>query len=268
MHGSESDFAGSVPAIYDRYMVPLIFRPYAKLAAERVRDLQPRRILETAAGTGVLTEELIAALPEARIFATDLNQPMLDEAVRRLPSSAIVFQQADALALPFEAGSFDFVICQFGAMFFPDKVRANAEARRVLRDGGSYMMLIWNSIDRNLATKVAGRAVANLFPEGRTDFYERVPFSYFQTRKIESDLVAAGFLDIAVETVELPSKAKSARDAAIALIQGTPMRLEIEAGGEGMLITSTKEAELALRQFETVEGFEAPMSAHLVLATK
>lgn len=267
MTGSDSVFAGSIPAMYERYMVPLIFRPYARLAAERARALRPSRILETAAGTGVLTEELHRAFPDAEIVATDLNQAMLDEAADRRLSN-VTFVQADALHLPFQEGRFDLIACQFGAMVFPDKVKANAEARRLLRHGGTYLLLIWDGIERNLATKVAGRAVADLCPENSTAFYERVPFRYADTARIEEDLRAAGFADIEIETVELRSQAACARDAAIALTQGTPMRSEIEKGGEGALDAATDAAEVALRQFEGPVGFDAPMSAHLITATK
>src|SRR5262249_57121665 len=81
-------FAGSIPEIYDRYLVPLIFEPYAIDLAERVAARRPRRVLETAAGTGVLTRAMAARLPDAEIVATDLNQPMLDHAARRLPAGA------------------------------------------------------------------------------------------------------------------------------------------------------------------------------------
>jgi len=136
MSTSDTLFAGSIPAMYDRYMVPLLFRPYAEQTAQRAQALSPMHILETAAGTGVVTEALHGALPTAEIKATDLNPPMLQEAARRVTSPNVRFEQADALDLPFGDGSFDLVVCQFGAMFFPDKVKGHAEARRVLRPSG------------------------------------------------------------------------------------------------------------------------------------
>jgi ubiquinone/menaquinone biosynthesis C-methylase UbiE len=261
-------FAGSIPANYNRYMVPLLFRPYAEVAAERAKALQPARILETAAGTGVLTEALHRALPQAEIVATDLNQPMLGEAARRVIAPNVRFAQADALSLPFEDGSFDLVACQFGVMFFPDKVRGNAEARRVLRDGGTYLLVIWDSVDKNLATKVAGNAVAELFPDAPAAFYERIPFRYHNKPVIESDLLSAEFTDVRIDTVELVSRAASALDAAMGLTQGTPMRTEIESRDPAMLGDATDAATRALQQFEGTDGFAAPMSAHIVIATK
>ena len=268
MTATDTVFAGSIPAIYDQYMVPLIFAPYARLVAERAATFKPRRILETAAGTGIVTEELHRALPEAEIVATDLNAPMLEQAARRLNAANVRFQPADAQALPFRDASFDHVVCQFGLMFFPDKVRANSEARRALRDGGRYMLVIWDRIEHNLATMTAGRAVAGLFPIDAARFYERVPFRYHDVGVIEHDLMAAGFTDIEYETVEMRSHAASARDAAIALVQGTPMRSDIEQIDAAKLGRATDAAEEALRQFEGPDGFDAPMSARLVTAIK
>ena len=268
MRATDIQFAGSIPELYDRYMVPLLFRPYAELVAERVAAFQPKRILETAAGTGVVTDALHRAVPDAEIVATDLNPPMLEEAARRVGSGNVRFQAADALDLPFADASFDLVVCQFGVMFFPNKVRGNSEALRVLVPGGRYLLVIWDSVDRNLATKAAGRAVADLFPDDPTAFYNRIPFRYFDIDEIKSDLRSAGFTDIAVDTVELRSRAPSAREAAIALTQATPMRNEIEQHGAHALAASTDAAEAALRQFEGSDGFDAPMSAHIVTATK
>jgi ubiquinone/menaquinone biosynthesis C-methylase UbiE len=268
MTATDTLFAGSIPAIYDQYMVPLVFAPYARLVAKRAAAFRPNRILETAAGTGVVTEELHRALPDAEIVATDLNQPMLEQAARRLGAAKVHFQPADAQSLPFPDNSFDLVVCQFGIMFFPDKVRANSEARRVLRDGGRYMLVIWDRIERNLATMAAGQAIAGLFPMEAVRFFERVPFRYHDVGVIEQDLLAAGFTDVEFETVELPSRAACARHAAIGLVQGTPVRSDIEQIDAGMLDTATEAAAKALLQFEGPDGFDAPMSARLVTAIK
>ena len=265
---TDTVFAGSIPAIYDRYMVPLLFGPYAEAAALRAKALAPLRILETAAGTGVLTEALSRALPDSQILATDLNQPMLDRAAIRASGPNVSFRQADALELPFEDESFDLVVCQFGVMFFPDKVKGNAEARRLLRDGGAYLLVIWDRVDLNLATNVAGKALAELFPDDTAAFYERLPFRYHDTAVIREHLLSAGFGKVEIETVELRSRAASARDVAIALTQGSPMRSEIEKRGPDALARATDAAEEALRQFEGPEGFDAPMSAHIVTAIR
>lgn len=268
MASQDAVFSGSIPAIYDRFMVPLIFAPYAEEVALRARSIMPGHVLETAAGTGIVTEALHRALPDAEIIATDLNGPMLEVAARRVGSEKVSFEVADAQDLRFADASFGLVVCQFGIMFFPDKVRGNAEARRVLRDGGRYLLVIWDHIERNLATAAAGRAVAELIPGEAGRFYERVPFRYHDLAEIEADLRSVGFADISIETVSKESRAASAREAAIALVQGTPMRADIEQIDPALLGPATDAAAQALAQFEGPKGFSAPMSAHIVIAIR
>jgi SAM-dependent methyltransferase len=264
----ELRFSGSVPEKYDGLMVPLIFRPYAEVLARRARELAPRRILETAAGTGVLTEALCGALPEAEIVATDLNQPMLDVASRRLGEGRVRFQQADALDLPFDDGAFDLVACQFGSMFFPDKVGGHAEARRVLANGGHYLLAIWDGIDRNALTNVAQQVLIDLFPDDPPLFMREGPFGYSDPDRIERDLHEAGFPTVEIETVEARSRSPSAADAANALCYGTPMGTELEDREPGSLERASKAVEQELRRFEGPDGIDAPMAAHVVVATK
>jgi SAM-dependent methyltransferase len=258
--GSDTVFAGSIPALYDRLLGPLLFEPYARDLAARATALQPRHILETAAGTGIVTAALLEATPEAQIVATDLNQAMLDVAAGTILSERVAFQQADAQALPFADASFDLVVCQFGVMFFPDRIAAFSEARRVLKPGGRFLFNAWDRIDRNPVTAAAAGAVAALFPDDPPSFFERVPFSCHDTVRIEADLRAAGFTDIAAETVEKTSRV-AARDAATGLCEGTPLRAEIEE--RGRLEAAVAAAAAALAPFD---GREAPMSAHVFSA--
>jgi SAM-dependent methyltransferase len=120
MNDSDRTFAGSIPAIYEHYLGPLIFEPYATDLADRVTQITHRHVLETAAGTGIVTRALVRTLAAGvDITATDLNQPMLDFAAAQTDDGRVTWRQADALHLPFDDGSFDVVICQFGAMSSP-----------------------------------------------------------------------------------------------------------------------------------------------------
>lgn len=249
-------------------MVPLLFRPYAEVLAERAKTWSPQRILETAAGTGVVTQALADALPEAEIVATDLNQAMLDVAATRVASPKVTFRQADALELPFDDASFDLVVCQFGVMFYPDKVQGNAEARRVLRDGGHYLFAVWDRIDRNSLSHLANESLKAAFPDNPPRFMERGPFSYYEPEWIERDLRAAGFEQIDVETLELKSRSASADDGARGLVYGSPMGVELADYGPGALDRVYEDLAQAGRQYEGPDGFEAPMRAHIVTATK
>jgi len=268
MKDQELRFTGSVPTNYDRLMVPLIFQPYADELAERASAFRPSRILETAAGTGVVTQALHDALPDAEIVATDLNQPMLEVARQRIVSGNVRFQQADALELPFADSSFDLVVCQFGAMFFPDRVRGHSEARRVLNDGGRYLLGIWDRIERNPVSNASQDSLVELFPGDPPLFLLEGPFSYSDPFAIERDLRAAGFSDVQIDTVERRSRSPSAREAAEALCYGTPMGVEVEDREPGTLQRAFETVERKLRAMETPAGVDAPMSAHIVTATK
>lgn len=268
MKDQELRFAGSVPVSYDQLMVPLLFRPYAEELARRVRTLAARRILETAAGTGAVTKALHDAMPDAEIVATDLNPPMLEVAARRVSAPNVRFEQADAQALPFENGSFDLVVCQFGSMFFPDKVLGHSEARRVLRDGGSYLLAIWDRIELNPMSDVAQQALIDLFPDDPPLFMREGPFGYHDRSGIEGDLRGAGFADITIDTVELRSRAPSSEEAARALCYGTPMGVEVEDRAPGTLDRAFEKVRSGLRAFDGPNGFDAPMSAHIVTAIK
>jgi ubiquinone/menaquinone biosynthesis C-methylase UbiE len=268
MKEQELRFTGSVPEKYDRLMVPLLFRPYAEQLAAHARAFNPRFVLETAAGTGAVTEALHEALPDARIVATDLNQPMLDMAAHRVPSERVRFLEADAQDLPFAPSSFDIVVCQFGAMFFPDKVLGHSEAHRVLRDGGHYLLAIWDSIERNPLTDVAQQVLVDAFPDDPPLFMREGPFGYSDTTRIESDLHEAGFESVEIETVELRSRSPSAHEAAMALCYGTPMGVEVGEREPGSLDRVFAALEKAFARFETADGIDAPMSAHIVTATR
>jgi ubiquinone/menaquinone biosynthesis C-methylase UbiE len=268
MKDQELRFSGSVPASYDRLMVPLLFRPYAEELARRARGFKPSRILETAAGTGVVTEALHQAIPGAEIVATDLNQPMLDVAATRLTSDKVTYVAADALALPFPDRSFDLVVCQFGAMFFPDRVMGHSEAWRVLDHDGQYLLAIWDKIERNPLSDVAQQTLIDLFPNDPPLFMREGPFSYSDPAPIRRDLRAAGFGEIEIETVQLRSRSPSAEEAATALCYGTPMGVEIQDRGPDALDRAFATVKMRFGPFENAGGIDAAMSAHIVTATK
>ena len=268
MKDQELRFTGSVPEKYEALMVPLLFRPYAEELARRAREFQPTRILETAAGTGAVTRALHDALPKAEIVATDLNPPMLEVNASRIQSDNVRFVEADAQQLPFDDGSFDLVVCQFGSMFFPDKVRGHSEARRVLVDGGRYLLAIWDRIENNPLTAATQQLLIDAFPDNPPLFMREGPFSYADPLRIESDLHDAGFPTVEIETVELRSRAPSAHDAATAFCYGTPMGTELDEHEPGSLDRLFPLVEKALRQFEGAGGIDAAMSAHIVTATR
>lgn len=267
MISTDIAFSGSIPALYDLYLGPLLFQPYAQDLARRVAETRPRRILETAAGTGIVTEAMLRALPEAEIVATDLNPAMLDIAAARIDAPNVTFQAADALALPFEDEGFDAIACQFGAMFFPDRIAAYREARRVLKPGGRFLFNVWGRIEDNEMSQTVAVALARLFPDNPPSFFQRVPFGYHDRVRVEADLRAAGFHGIAAERVAKRSRAATPRDAAIGLCQGTPLRAEIEERDPARLDEATDAVADALGQMGGPDGIDTEMTAYVFRAS-
>jgi ubiquinone/menaquinone biosynthesis C-methylase UbiE len=268
MQKADSVFTGSIPALYDRYLGPLIFEEYARDLGERARALAPKRVLETAAGTGIVTRALCRALPGAAITATDLNQAMLDYAATRLDDDNVSWRQADAQALPFGDGEFDLAVCQFGVMFFPDKHRAYQEAHRVLRPGGRFIFNVWDRIEENEIADILTKALASLFPQNPPRFLARTPYAYFNTDIIEKELGAAGFTQIEIATLAKRSRAESPRHPAIGLCQGTPLRGEIEALDKASLERATDAGAAAIAARFGSGAIEGKIRAHVITATR
>jgi ubiquinone/menaquinone biosynthesis C-methylase UbiE len=241
-------FPGSIPEVYDSYLAPLIFVGFAEDMAQRVAARAPTSILETAAGTGVVTRALAPKLARnARYVVTDLNQPMLDHAAERQGvDGRITWRQADALALPFDDTSFDVVCCQFGVMFFPDRVAGYREAKRVLKPQGRFVFNVWDRIEQNVLANEVTNALAGIFPSDSQRFISRPAYSYHDTSLILDELEKAGFSNVTIETRSERTSAPSPYHAAIAYCQGTPLRNEIEARGADKLQAATEHVSASI----------------------
>ncbi len=261
-------FSGAIPALYDRHLGPFLFAPYAADLADRVARLAPMRVLETAAGTGIVTRALLGALrPGATLLATDLNQPMLDHAAAQAPAGRVEWRQADATALPFAASSFDLVVCQFGVMFFPDKLAGYREARRVLRRGGCFIFSVWDRIEANEVAQIVIDSVGTLFADDPPQFLRRGPHGYHDVAAIKATLGQAGFATVSVDAVERRGRAPSHRDPAIGFCLGTPLRAEIEARDPGRLDRAVEHAAAAVAARFGEGPLEASLRAYVVTAT-
>ncbi|HMH53625.1 MAG TPA: class I SAM-dependent methyltransferase [Candidatus Acidoferrum sp.] len=267
-NGSESDkvFGGSIPQLYEKYLVPLIFEPYAADLATRLASRSVTRVLEIAAGTGVVTRRLAVTLPErVSIVATDLNQTMLELASAIGTSRPVEWRQADAMQLPFPDGTFDAVACQFGVMFFPDKSRAFSEARRVLRPGGLFIFSVWDRIEDNEFAEGVTATLAHLFPADPPRFLARTPHGYHDHPTISRDLAGGGFTAAPrIVTVAARSRADSARVPALAYCQGTPLRNEIEARAPARVDEATDAAAEVIAQRFGRGPVDGKIQAHVV----
>jgi SAM-dependent methyltransferase len=269
MAQNDASFTGSIPQLYDRHMAALLFEPYAADLVARLSGMKAGEVLETATGTGIVTEALVAKLPPAvRITATDLNQPMLDHAATKPGLGRVRFEKADAQALPFPDAQFDAVVCQFGVMFFPNRVQGFREARRVLKLRGRLLFNVW---DRLAAIPIFEATIAGLsrrYPKHPSWFLERTPCGYHDPKAIRADLRSAGFNDCAIDKVALTGHAPDARGPAIGLCQGSPMSAEIEALEPGGLERATEAAASAIAERFGNEPFEPRLQALVVEARK
>ena len=259
-------FAGSIPEIYDTLLVPLIFQPYADDLVRRLSERPPGSVLEIAAGTGVVTRAMEKALPASmRIVATDLNPAMIARARAVGVAPNVEWREADAMKLPFADAGFDAVVCQFGVMFFPDKQKAFAEMRRVLRRGGSLLFNVWDRIEENDFANVVTEALRAVFPNDPPLFMARTPHGYFDTEAIRRDLAGGGFTAAPqVATVAARSRANSARVPAVAYCQGTPLRNEITARDASRLDAATDAAEQAIARRFGRGAVDGRIQAHVV----
>jgi ubiquinone/menaquinone biosynthesis C-methylase UbiE len=231
MTDANARFVGSIPAAYHKYLGPMFFEPYAEDLASRASRHSPGSVLEVACGTGIVTAVLGAALPQATLIATDLNDAMLDFARAVVPARAqLSWRQADACALPFADAQFDVVACQFGLMFVPDKLLALKEARRVLRPDGWLLFNVWDSLQENPSAEVTRDTISGLFPDNPPTFYE-VPFGLHDRELLHRLLTDAGFRDISLDTVTLEARAPSAKDAATGLVTGSPALTALQERG-------------------------------------
>lgn len=232
MSNEAAGFTGNIPQHYEYDLGPVIFVDFAEEMARRVARSNPKRVLETAAGTGIVTRRLRDRLPAgADLTSTDFNPPMLDVARRKFGTEdRVVFQQADAMALPFADGQFDTVVCQFGLMFFPDKPQSYREAYRVLAPQGRYFLSTWDSHRYNPFGAIAHKTMLHFFPQDPPQFY-LVPFSCHQIDPIKNELLEAGFSDIEIGVVTLHKEIADVAAFARGMVHGNPLIGQIEARG-------------------------------------
>jgi ubiquinone/menaquinone biosynthesis C-methylase UbiE len=228
------DFGGSIPEYYDRIMGPAQFERFAGELVRRVPPRPPGGVLEIACGTGIVTRGLRGRVdPQVRVVATDISKAMLDYACAKVPG-AIDWRIADAAALPFAEGEFGAVVCAFGVMFVPDKARAFAEARRVLRAGGTFVFDVWDGLENNPHGWAADEVLEELFPNEPSMKFGSMPYQFNDRSRIAALLAQAGFAEPRMEVVRLACGAPSARAFATGQLRGTPRGTLIEQRGASL----------------------------------
>ena len=263
---ADTSWVESMPEIYDRCLGAAIFAPVAADLAQRALMNAPtaRRVLELAAGTGILTAGLVEALPDAEVVATDLNPAMVEYAAARVPRAT--WEVADAMNLTYADGSFDLVACQCGVMFFPDKVTAYREIRRVLAPGGVFLFNAWDTLDTCDIEAAMVDGLTEMFPDDVPDFLARIPHGYADPDRMRADVQAAGLRVAGLARAELRGVASSARTVAEGYCLGTPLRFELQERGELADLVPRVVAALTTRLGEG--PIDGRLSAYAVRAQK
>jgi SAM-dependent methyltransferase len=263
MAETEGVWAGDMPDAYDRWLVDAVFRPFALDLADRAARVPASTVLELAAGTGVLTRDLVE-LTGRDVVATDLNAPMVRRGAANVP--AATWLPADAMKLPFGTGRFDLVACQFGVMFLPDKPAGFREVHRVLSPGGTFLFNTWGPLAEHEMESAVTSALRDLFPDDPPTFLASVPHGYADPEAAVADVRAGGFARVDVTTVVLEGRAESVVDVTSGYCFGTPLRAAIQQRGD---LDGARTALATHLQAEFGSGpITWKMSAHVLSATR
>lgn len=252
-----------MPAVYDRCLGPTLFTPYAEELARRAAALAPRSVLEVAAGTGIGTAALTAALPHAPVLATDLNATMVARGRERAPRAR--WEQADATALPLPDHAVDLAVCTFGVMFFPDRPAFLRETLRVLAPGGTLLLTVWDRLETCTLPRAFQAALTAVLPGRTPDFLPRVPHGCADPGPLLADAQAAGFARAGTERVTSVGSAASAEAVAEGFCLGTPLGTALRQRGDVEALRQQVAGELRRALGEgPVQG---TLSAHVLTLT-
>lgn len=234
MANLHTTFAGSIPEYYDRCLGPVQFGPFGRELATLVAPDPGGDVLEIACGTGLVTRMLRERLAaRRRLVASDLSKAMVDYARASLAGlEGIEWREADAANLPFADGEFAAAVCALGFMFVPDKPRAFAEARRVLRKDGRLYFSVWDRIEENPIAQTFAEVIEAQFGDDPGVRF-RLPWDMHDEGQLRKLLADARFEVVRLETKRLAVRGDP-RTIATGQVRGTPRGALLEKKGLSM----------------------------------
>lgn len=250
---------------YERYLVTAYFGAFAEALAAFAAPWPGERALDVACGTGALTRLLAERVgPSGHVTGLDLNAGMLTVARSLLDAPNVAWQEASALAMPFEDGVFDLVTCQQGLQFFPDRVAGLREMRRVLRPGGRLALSCWRSTEHNPVFKLLEEALARLVEHEAAML---PPFALGDREDLRRLAHEAGFTDVAVRIdgrlARFPSPAEMVRRI---LLGGPTMLTALVAADADAHQRLVDEVTRTMAAYIDDVGLAVPIATHVLLA--
>ncbi len=258
---------GNAPQIYEEQSVPTIFQPLAELTLQHVHVDEGARVIDVACGTGIVGRLVAEKVGKSgSVVGVDLNAGMIEVAKRSAPvtDANVEWRQGDVSALPFSDASFDMAFCQQGLQFFPDKLTALKEMRRVLAPGGTVILTVWSSIPP-LSVAIADALARYVGAEvAKTSL---APFSFHDPEVIQALVVESGFLEIQTEILILDRRIGPAEESIPKMMAGAAYANDVEKLDMPTRAAMVKEIGEALRDYRTDIGFTIPNETHLCRAT-
>jgi ubiquinone/menaquinone biosynthesis C-methylase UbiE len=266
----EWSLAGAGPETYEKFQVPAIFEPLARLLLDRVALEVGAHVLDVACGTGVVARNVAAIVGErGKVIGVDFNQSMLDVAATTVPPgiSNIEWRQADASDLPIADATMDVAICQQGLQFFPDKLSALREMHRALKPGGSAWLAVWQSPEHSPVNHAQNEVLGRyLGPEAAK--VSRAPFSLGDRDELHSLMRAANFQGIEIQEAVITRDMAPPHISIPAQLTSTPLGPKIAALDEDKRSAIVAEMSDALASYFTDEGISVPQGTHIVSGRK
>ncbi len=259
------EITGTPGEIYEQHIVPAIVARWAPELVEIVGVRPGERVLDLACGTGIVTRLLADRVgPAGRVVGLDVNASMLAAARIAVASPQIEWLEGNAIRIPLPDAAFDAVVCQQGFQFFPDKLAALHEMRRVLVPGGRLVLSVWRSIEHAPGFRVLEEALARRIGAAQAAL---PPFSLGDGQAIRSSVMSAGFREVRVRADVKLSRFQSAEHMVRSVVGGAPTMLgALAEQGAGVLNTIVAEVADATRSYMDDEGWATPQATNIITA--